>query len=125
MWGNISTPQGPCSYCNSPYHYVRNCPTAGQFSNYSFEHMNKPSLDREMNFILIFITRHGATSLTSRGKLKIMESMLHKVMNCTISHIRSSMINHIPLNIKQLHSNNTRLHRLLGMIRILKTRCYR
>jgi competence protein ComGF len=58
-----------------------------------------------MNFILILITRHGATSLTSRGKLKIMESMLHKVMNCTISHTHSSMIIHIPLNIKQLHNS--------------------
>jgi hypothetical protein len=42
MWGNIPTPHGPCSYCNSPYHHVRNCPIAGQFSNYSFEHMNRP-----------------------------------------------------------------------------------
>jgi hypothetical protein len=42
MWGNIPTPHGPCSYCNSPYHHVRNCPTAGQFSNYSYEHMNRP-----------------------------------------------------------------------------------
>jgi hypothetical protein len=42
MWGNIPAPHGPCSYCNSPYHHVRNCPTAGQFSNYSFEHMNRP-----------------------------------------------------------------------------------
>jgi hypothetical protein len=42
MWGNIPTPHGPCSYCNSPYDHVRNCPTAGQFSNYSFEHMNRP-----------------------------------------------------------------------------------
>jgi hypothetical protein len=56
-----------------------------------------------MTFILILITRHGATSLTSRGKLKIMECMLHKIMNCTISHIRSSMINPITLNIKKLH----------------------
>jgi hypothetical protein len=76
-----------------------------------------------MNIIVILITRHEATSLTSRGKLKIMEGMLHKVMNCTTSHIRSSMINPIPLNIKQLHSSNTRPHRLLGMIRILKTGC--
>jgi hypothetical protein len=42
MWGNIPTPYEPCSYCNSPYHHVRNCPTVGQFSNYSFEHMNRP-----------------------------------------------------------------------------------
>jgi hypothetical protein len=42
MWGNIPTPHGLCSYCNSPYHHVRNCPTTGQFSNYSYEHMNRP-----------------------------------------------------------------------------------
>jgi hypothetical protein len=42
MWGNIPTPHGPCSYCNSHYHHVRNCPTAGQFSNYYYEHMNRP-----------------------------------------------------------------------------------
>jgi hypothetical protein len=42
MWGNIPTPHGPCSYCNRPYHHVRNCPAAGQFSNYSYELMNRP-----------------------------------------------------------------------------------
>jgi hypothetical protein len=26
----------------SHYNHVRNCPTAGQFSNYSYEHMNRP-----------------------------------------------------------------------------------
>jgi len=40
MWGGIPTPHGPCSYCCSPYHHVRDCPTAGQFSNYSYEHIN-------------------------------------------------------------------------------------
>jgi hypothetical protein len=40
MWGGISTLHGPCSYCYSPYHHVRDCPTAGQFSNYFYEHMN-------------------------------------------------------------------------------------
>ena len=42
QWGSIPTPYGPCSYCNSPYHDVRNCLTTGQFSNYSYEHMNRP-----------------------------------------------------------------------------------
>jgi hypothetical protein len=42
MWGSISTPHGPGSYFNSPYHYVRDCHTMGQFSNYSYEHMNRP-----------------------------------------------------------------------------------
>jgi hypothetical protein len=40
MWGGIPTPHGPCSYCYSPYHHVKDCLTAGQFSNYSYEHMN-------------------------------------------------------------------------------------
>jgi regulator of replication initiation timing len=40
MWGGIPTPHGPCSYCYSPYHHVRDCPTAEQFSNYSYEHMS-------------------------------------------------------------------------------------
>jgi hypothetical protein len=40
MWGGIPTPHGPCSYCHSPYHHVEDCPTAEQFSNYSYEHMN-------------------------------------------------------------------------------------
>jgi hypothetical protein len=42
MWGSIPTPHGPCSYCNSPYHHVRDYPIVGQFSNYSYEHMNRP-----------------------------------------------------------------------------------
>jgi hypothetical protein len=40
MWGGIPTPHGPCSYCYSPYHHVRDCPTIEQFSNYSYEYMN-------------------------------------------------------------------------------------
>jgi hypothetical protein len=40
MWGGIPTPHEPCSYYYSPYHHVKDCPTAGQFSNYSYEHMN-------------------------------------------------------------------------------------
>jgi hypothetical protein len=40
MWGGIPTPHGPYSYCYSSYHHVRDCLTARQFSNYSFEHMN-------------------------------------------------------------------------------------
>jgi len=40
MWGGIPTPHGPCSYCYSPCHHVKDCPTVGQFSNYSYEHMN-------------------------------------------------------------------------------------
>jgi hypothetical protein len=40
MWGGIPTPHGPCSYYYSPYHHVRDCPTTGQFSNYSYERMN-------------------------------------------------------------------------------------
>jgi hypothetical protein len=40
MWGGIPTPHEPCSYCYSPYHHVKDCPTAGQFSNNFSEHMN-------------------------------------------------------------------------------------
>jgi len=40
MWGGIPTPHGPCSYCYSSYHHVKDCPTVGQFSNYSYEHIN-------------------------------------------------------------------------------------
>jgi hypothetical protein len=40
MWGGIPTLHGPCSYCYSPYHHVKDCSTAGQFSNYSYEYMN-------------------------------------------------------------------------------------
>jgi hypothetical protein len=35
------------------------------------------SLDRGMTLTLIPITRHGATSLISRGKLKLFKIMLH------------------------------------------------
>jgi hypothetical protein len=40
MWEGIPTLDGPCSYCYSLYDHVRDCPIAGQFSNYSSEHMN-------------------------------------------------------------------------------------
>jgi hypothetical protein len=40
VWGGIPTPHGPCSYCYSPHHHVKDCHTVGQFSNYSYEHMN-------------------------------------------------------------------------------------
>jgi hypothetical protein len=36
MWGGIPTPYGPCSYCYSHYHHVKDC----QFSNDFYEHMN-------------------------------------------------------------------------------------
>jgi hypothetical protein len=42
MWGGIPTPHGPYSYCYSPYHYARDCPTVEQFPNYSYEHMDRP-----------------------------------------------------------------------------------
>jgi len=35
-----STPHEQCSYCFGPYHHVKDCPTAEQFSKYSYEHMN-------------------------------------------------------------------------------------
>jgi hypothetical protein len=34
------TPHKPCSYCSNPYHSDNNCPSWGQFSNFSYEQMN-------------------------------------------------------------------------------------
>jgi hypothetical protein len=48
MWGGIPTPHGSCSYCYNPYHHVRDYPTAGQFSNYSYKHINT-LFSRSMN----------------------------------------------------------------------------
>jgi hypothetical protein len=81
------------------------------------------SLDRGMTLTLIPITQHGATSLISRGKLKLLKIMLYKFMNSTIRHIRSLMGNHIPLNIKQLHNSNLRPHHLLSQILTFKISC--
>jgi hypothetical protein len=33
-------PYGPCSYCFNPYHSSGNCPSWGQFFNFSHEQMN-------------------------------------------------------------------------------------
>jgi hypothetical protein len=82
------------------------------------------SLDQWMTLTLIPITRHGTTCLISRGMLKLLKIMLHNFMNCTIRHIRNSMINHIPLNIKQLHSSSLRLHHLLNQILTFKLKCW-
>jgi hypothetical protein len=78
------------------------------------------SLDRGMNLSMIPITRDGATSLISRSKLKLLKIMLYNFRNYTNRHIRSSIINHILLNIKQLHSNSLRLHHLLSQILTIK-----
>lgn len=40
MWGDISTPHGPYSYCFNPYHHVRYCHEMRRFSNYHCDHMN-------------------------------------------------------------------------------------
>jgi hypothetical protein len=34
------TPHKPCSYFSNPYHSDNNCPSWGQFSNFSYEQMN-------------------------------------------------------------------------------------
>jgi hypothetical protein len=34
------TPHKPCSYCSNPYHSDNNCPSWGQFSDFSYEQMN-------------------------------------------------------------------------------------
>jgi hypothetical protein len=48
------TPHKPCSYCSNPYHSDNNCPSWGQFSNFSYEQMNisfsNPGYDSNSNF---------------------------------------------------------------------------
>ena len=47
-------PYRPCSYCFSPYHSFGNCPSWGQFSNFSHEQMNtnfsSPGFESKSNF---------------------------------------------------------------------------
>jgi hypothetical protein len=47
-------PYGPCSYCSNPYHSSSNCPTWGQFCNFSHERMNinvsNPRFESNSNF---------------------------------------------------------------------------
>jgi hypothetical protein len=114
MWGGIPTAHGPCSYFYSPYHHVKDCPTTGQFSNYSYEHMNTLFSRPRNDLTPIPMTQDGATSLISRGKLKLLKILLHNFMNCTIRQIRNLMINHILLNIKQLRRSSLRLYHLLN-----------
>ena len=48
------TPHKPCSYCSNPYHSDNDCPSWGQFSNFSYEQMNtsfsSPGCDSNSNF---------------------------------------------------------------------------
>jgi hypothetical protein len=48
------TPHKSCSYCSNPYHSDNNCPSWGQFSNFSYEQMNtsfsNPGCDSNSNF---------------------------------------------------------------------------
>jgi hypothetical protein len=66
----------------------------------------------------IHITQHGANNLISRGKLKLLKIMLLHCKNGSNKHIRSSMINHTPLN--QLHTNNVRPSHTLKRVLTLK-----
>jgi hypothetical protein len=47
-------PHGPCSYCSNPYHSSSNCPSCGQFCNFSYEQMNtslsSPGFESNSNF---------------------------------------------------------------------------
>jgi len=113
MWGGIPTPHRPCSYYYSPYHMLE---IVLLLDNFLIILMSIG-----MTLTLIPITWHGATSLISRGKLKLLKIMLHNFMNCTIKHIPSSMINHIPHTI--LHSSSLRQHHLLYQILMFKLRC--
>jgi hypothetical protein len=48
------TPHKPCSYCSNPYRSDNNCPSWGQFFNFSYEQMNtsfsNPGYDSNSNF---------------------------------------------------------------------------
>jgi hypothetical protein len=47
-------PYGPCSHCSNPGHSASNCPSWGQFHNFSFEQMNRnfssPGFNSNSNF---------------------------------------------------------------------------
>jgi hypothetical protein len=47
-------PHGLCSYYSNPYHSSSNCPSWGQFSNFSYEQMNtncsSPAFESNSNF---------------------------------------------------------------------------
>jgi hypothetical protein len=65
------TPHKPCSYCSNPYHSDNNCPSWGQFSNFSYEQMNTSFSDLRCDSNSIFTTQTGATNLISHGQLKL------------------------------------------------------
>jgi hypothetical protein len=91
-------------------------------------------LDRGMTLTLTPMTRDGAISLISRGKLKLLKIMLHNFMTYTIRHIRNSMIKwsihhltsilptsngnhlHIECTLRIIGSLLLRLHHLLSLI---------
>jgi hypothetical protein len=68
-----------------------------------------------MSRTVIPITQDGATSLISRGKLKILKIMLHNFMNYTIRHICSSMIKRSIHHLTSIlpTSNGNHLHIVL------------
>lgn len=75
------------------------------------------SLDRGMSLTMIPMTRHGVTSLISRGKLKLLKIMLHNFMNYTIRHIHSSMIKRPIHHLTSIlpTSNGNHLHIVLTL----------
>ena len=113
MWGGIPTPYGPCSYCYNPYHHVRDCSTARQFSNYSYEHMNtlfsRPGND-------IYSDSYNPTWSNQSNLLWQAQAPENYAPQFHELHHQSypySMINLIPLNIMQLHSSSIKPHHLL------------
>jgi hypothetical protein len=86
------TPHKTCSYCSNPYHSNNNCPSWGQFSNFSYEQMNtsfsNSGCDSNFNF-----------------QLGLPEIMLINLMKCTIQTIHSSItkLNHLLIKCHGLH----------------------
>ena len=79
---------GPCSYCSNSFHSSSNCPSWGQFSNFSHEQMNT-------NFFSPGYESNSKGNYAC-GKLMLWEIMLPNLMDCTILYIRSPII-HLPI----------------------------
>jgi hypothetical protein len=56
-------PHGPCSYCSNPCHSSGNCPSWGQYSNFSYEQMNtnflSPGSESNSNFYTPNWSKHS------------------------------------------------------------------
>jgi hypothetical protein len=86
-------PHEPCSYCSDLYHSASNCPSWGQFCNFTCEQMNtnfsSPEFDSNSNFYNSDWSNH----LDFSWQAQPLEIVLPSFRNCTILIIHSSIIN--------------------------------